>query len=150
MAGIVVLATVLLGLVAFAFWSWRKNRRSPHERRAGFERGVAHKQPRSETNKQPGTGWYVLPRTRAGSCAAALVGVFALSLVIMAGVNRDWTVGSVNVWGSFNFAVVIAGSALALYAVLRQGERSLLALIPILLAFLAVGLELAEFFFPSD
>jgi hypothetical protein len=68
----------------------------------------------------------------------------------MAGVNRDWTVGSVNVWGSFNFAVVIAGSALALYAVLRQGERSLLALIPILLAFLAVGLELAEFFFPSD
>jgi hypothetical protein len=142
MAGIVVLATVLLGLVAFAFWSWRKNRRSPHERRAGFERGVAH--------KQPGTGWYVLPRTRAGSCAAALVGVFALSLVIIAGVNRDWTVGSVNVWGSFNFAVVIAGSALALYAVLRQEERSLLALIPILLAFLAVGLELAEFFFPSD
>jgi hypothetical protein len=142
MAGIVVLATVLLGLVAFAFWSWRKNRRGPHERRADFERSVAH--------KQPGTGWYVLPRTRAGSCAAVLVGVFALSLVIMAGVNRDWTVGSVNVWGSFNFAVVIAGSALALYAVLRQGERSLLALIPILLAFLAVGLELAEFFFPSD
>lgn len=91
--------------------------------------------------------WHVLPRTRAGWWAVALCAAFFVSVAVTVSADVEFTVGRLNVAGAFNFLVAIAGGALALYAMLLRGERSLIALVPVLPALFVAGFELAELLF---
>jgi hypothetical protein len=99
---------------------------------------------------QQNNGWYVLPRTRAGWWAVALCVAFFVSVAVTGTTDTDLSIGRLNVVGAFNFLLAIAGGALALYAMVRRGERSFVVLIPLLPALLAVGFELAEALSSSD
>jgi hypothetical protein len=74
-----------------------------------------------------------------GLCAA-----FFISVAVTSSLDLEFSVGRFNFVGAFNFLAAIAGGALALYAVLVRGERSLIVLAPILPALFAIGFELAE------
>ena len=91
--------------------------------------------------------WYVLPRTSAGWWAVALSAAFFVSVAVTVSADVEFTAGRFNFAGAFNFLVAIAGGALALYAMLVRGERSLIVLVPVLPALFAAGFELAELLF---
>jgi hypothetical protein len=74
-----------------------------------------------------------------GVCAA-----FIVSVAVTVSLDVELTVGRFNFVGAFNLLAAIAGGALALYALLRRDERSLIVLIPVLPALFAIGFELAE------
>jgi hypothetical protein len=74
----------------------------------------------------------------------ALCAAFFISVSVTVSADLDFTVGRLNIVGMFNFLVAIAAGALALYAMLRRGERSLILLAPVLPALFAAGFELAE------
>lgn len=92
--------------------------------------------------------WYVLPRTGAGWWAVALCAAFFIAVAATVSSNADITFGRLNVLGALNFLLAIAGGALALYAILLRGERSLIVLVPVLPALFAAGFELAELLLP--
>jgi hypothetical protein len=81
-------------------------------------------------------------------CAAFIVSVAATAVAATVSFDVDFSVGPLNLAGAFNFLVAIAGGALALYAILLRGERSLIVLVPVLPALFAAGFELAELLFP--
>ena len=96
---------------------------------------------------QHSNSWYVLPRTPAGWWAVALCAAFFVAVAVTVSADVESTVGPLNLAGAFNFLVAVAGGALALYAMLRRGERSLIVLVPVLPALFAAGFELAELLF---
>ncbi len=90
--------------------------------------------------------------TSAGWWAVALFTAFFISVAVTVsfdslGFDLDFTVGRFNPVGGFNLLVAIAGGAVAAFAIVRRGERSLLVLAPLMLALLALGFEVAESFF---
>ena len=91
---------------------------------------------------QQDNNWHVLPRTGEGWGALALAVAFLLSAVINS-LDVDLEFG-----GLAAFLLAIAAGALALYAIARRGERSLLVLLPVLPALFVIALELAELFAP--
>ena len=102
----------------------------------------------ARVDTQQSDGWYVLPRTLAGWWAAALCAAFFMSVAVTVSSDVELSAGRFNFVGAFNFLLAIAGGALALYAILRCGERSLIVLVPVLPALAAAGFELAELLVP--
>jgi hypothetical protein len=74
----------------------------------------------------------------------ALCAAFFILVSVTVSTDPDFTVGRLNVVGAINFLVAIAGGGMALYAMLRRGERSLILFAPVLPALFAIGLEFAE------
>jgi hypothetical protein len=95
-------------------------------------------------------GWSVLPRTAAGWWAVALLVAFACAVAVTTAVDLDANIGQLNLRGTINLLLLLAAGAAALYALLLRGERSVMVVVPILLAVLAVGFEIAEAIVSSD
>jgi hypothetical protein len=74
---------------------------------------------------------------------------FFVAVAVTVSLDLELTAGRLNLAGAFNFLVAIAGGAVALYALLGRGDRSLILLVPLLPALFAIGLELAELLFLS-
>lgn len=89
-----------------------------------------------------------LPTTRAGWWAVALFAAFFISVAVTVSFDVDLTVGRFNFVGAFNFLVAIAGGALAVFAVMRRGERALLIFAALLPGLFVPGFEGAELLFP--
>jgi hypothetical protein len=80
-----------------------------------------------------------LPTTRLGTWALALGLLFVASLPL-----NSFIEGA----GRFVALVGLLGGALAVFAIMRRGERALLVVAALLPALFVLGFELAELLFP--